>query len=224
MGTSDYSLIRNRIFPMLLSGGALLCGSFFPQEIPLRLAGQAKFPSSQAISWQQTQADVTVSAEDKIKSTIDTYFIIINESLKALELFDFGFLFDLNDVKAWNDYAYERGFMYVRIEADKEMDMPLTSYVYKPEYYSINVNGASADIKMRGWADWIIKKLRERAATNSPWSEHDFRLVLINGQWKIKRVHCPDPDHNVYPRDTDFNKKAEEAVQSLKRLKKHFDP
>jgi hypothetical protein len=55
----------------------------------------------------------------------------------------------------------------------------------------------------------------------SPWTEHEFKLALMDGQWKIKSVRCPDQDHNLYPRNTDFEKEAEKAVRELKRLKKH---
>jgi hypothetical protein len=198
----------------------LFCGLQSSEEAPLRLAGTVKFPSRQAFSWQQTQADDKVAGEDKIKATIDTYFIIINESLKTSVLLDFGFLFDLNDINAWNDYAYERGLMHVRVEVDKSIDSPLISYTYKPEYFSINVNGASADVSMRGFADWIIKGHWGRVET-SPWQKHEFRLALINGQWKIERARCLDVDQDDYPRGTDFNKAAEGAVKELLRLKKH---
>ena len=220
MGIRGYSQASIRIFLAFLCAVALLFGGIFQEEIPLRLAGQAKFPSPQAFSWQQTQENAKASVEDKIKSTTDTYFIIINESLKTLELLDFGFLFDLNDVNARDDYAYERGLMHVSVEVNKEWDSPLISYTYKPEYFSIKVNGASADVDMRGSADWIIKGHWGRVET-SPWQQHLFRLSLIDGQWKIKRARCTDVEHDVYTRGADFNKEAEEAVREIKRLKKH---
>ncbi len=221
MGQGLLSQSKIPAFLSLWLGAALLYGGLYFQEVPLRLAGQAKFPSPQAFIWQQTQADVSIAAEDKIKSTIDTYFIIINESLKTLELLDFGFLFDLNDVNAWNDYAYERGSMHVRVEANRAMDQPLISYAYKPKYFSIKISGASADVSMSGSADWIIKE--DWGAMPSPWHEHKFSLAFLNGQWRIKRARCLDVEHNTYPRDTDFNKAAEEAVIALKKHKKH-DP
>ena len=222
MGQGPFSRARISLFSSFLASAVFLCGSPAFQEVPLRLAGKAEFPWRQAFSWQQTQADDKVAGEDKIKSTIDTYFIIVNESLLRSELLDFGFLFDLNDVNAWNDYAYERGSMHVRVEVNKAMDTPLTSYTYKPKYFSINVNGASADVTMRGSADWIHKGSGGHVDL-SPWAKHIFRLALMDGQWKIKRAQCPDVEHNVYPRDADFDKEAEEAVRELKRLKKH-DP
>jgi hypothetical protein len=220
MGIRGYYQASIRILLAFLCSVALLFGGISQEEIPLRLAGQAKFPSPQAFSWQQTQENAKASVEDKIKSTTDTYFIIINESLKTLELLDFGFLFDLNDVNARDDYAYERGLMHVSVEVNKEWDSPLISYTYKPEYFSIDFNGASADVSMQGSADWIIKGQWGRVQT-SPWQEHEFRLALINGQWRIKRARCLDVEHDVHPRGTDFNKVAEEAVREIKRLKKH---
>jgi hypothetical protein len=153
MGQGLLSKSKISTFLSLWLGTALLYGGLSSEQAPLRLAGQAKFPWPQAISWQQTQADDKVAAEDKIKSTIDAYFIIINESLKTLELLDFGFLFDLNDINAWNDYAYERGSMHVRVEVNRESDLALTSYIYRPDYFSFIYKDASADVKMTGYAD-----------------------------------------------------------------------
>jgi hypothetical protein len=220
MGIRGYSQASIRILLAFLCGVALLFGGISQEEIPLRLAGQAKFPTPHAFSWQQTQASDNINAEDKIKSTIDTYFIIINDSLKTLELLDFGFLFDLKDINAWNDYAYERGSMHVRIEVNRESDLALTSYVYKPDYFSFIYKDASADVKMTGHADWTMKLYGARIVP-SPWTEHEFKLALMDGQWKIKSVRCPDQDHNLYPRNTDFDKAAEGAVRELRRLKKH---
>lgn len=77
------------------------------------LAGEAEFPKEYYAKWLEIQHDSSLNEEAKIKSTVDTYFIQKYESWMTAKLPDFGFLFNLGNTKAFEDYAYERGIHLV---------------------------------------------------------------------------------------------------------------
>ena len=87
-----------------------------------KLAGKVTFPEKEYKEWQITQFNPDLNAEEKIKSTINTFFIAKYESWVKGILFDFDFLFDQTDVQAHEDYAYERGLMHYLLEGWKLID------------------------------------------------------------------------------------------------------
>lgn len=182
------------------------------------LAGSVVFPKPEHDAWLQIQENQTLEAEDKIISTINTYFRLKFESWLRGTLLDFGFVFNLNDNNAWNDYAYERGIFHVNITGWKLYNMLLTSYEYLPEFRKIEVDGDKALVHMFPEA-WISTHPTPDRTDPTPWCDHTFELVLLGGQWLIQKITCDDPFYYAHPRGTDFDKAAESLAKDIKKIK-----
>lgn len=182
------------------------------------LAGSVVFPKQEHDAWLQIQENQALEADDKVISTINTYFLLKLESWLRGTLLDFGFVFNLNDNNAWNDYAYERGIFHVNITGWKLFNMLLTSYEYQPEFLKVEVDGDKALVHMLPEVQIPSRHIPGRVDP-TPWSDHTFELVLLGGQWLIQKITCIDPFYYAHPRGTDFDKAAESLANDIKKRK-----
>jgi len=168
-----------------------------------KLAGVAIFPERLSADWHARQRDPKLDEEAKIKSTIETFFIIKYESWVKGELLDFGFLFDQADPRASEDYAYERSLMFYLLEGYKYADYLLARYDYRPNFYDLAIDGDKAKVAMRPKGTFVERK-RPNKIENSVWTDYQFSLERLDGIWLIKSVSCDDENHAAYPHGTDF--------------------
>jgi hypothetical protein len=180
------------------------------------LAGAAVFPNQHYKEWLKIQQNPDFAAKDKIIHTVNTYFILKYESWLKGTLLDFGFLFNTNDVNAWNDYAYERGIFHVNITGWKCLDGLLKSYAYHPEFYRVEVEGDKATVEMLPDAQIVSQDIPDRNDPG-PWVKHTFELVLLGKSWLIQKILCRDPVYYALPRNTDFDREAEELAKEYKK-------
>jgi hypothetical protein len=174
------------------------------------LAGNAIIPNEDYSAWLKVQMDPSIADKDKVTYTVNTFFNVKYKSWVKLELLDFGFLFDMSDEAAREDYAYERGFYHVMLTAWR--DDPITalkSYKYEPKFYQLTVTNSEARAKINPICTLIHRNPRVPDGY-TPWAVHDFILVHKNYLWLIKRVTSDDPVHNQFPRGSDFNRIAKE--------------
>jgi len=184
------------------------------------LAGNAIIPNEDYNAWLKVQMDSSIADKDKVACTVNTFFNVKYKSWVKLELLDFGFLFDMSDEAAREDYAYERGFYHVMLTAWR--DDPITalkSYKYEPKFYQLSITNSEARAKIHPIAI-LIHKNRKVPDGNTPWTDHDFILVHKNNLWLIKRVTCDDPLHNIYPHGSDFNRIAMEVRKCNQEVEK----
>jgi hypothetical protein len=210
------NFLRQR-FVLFLFLSIFLCPALFASQTT-KLAGKATFPDKEYNEWRMTQFNPDLNAEEKIKSTVNTFFVIKYESWVKGILFDFDFLFDQSDAQAHEDYAYERGLMYLSLEAWKFQDSLLECYEYLPRFYEFKVDGQKATLIMIPEAS-IFFRTAPNMSVSGPWIDHMFSLELISGQWLIKKVSCDDERHEIYPHGTDFEKLAE----TIPERQKEFD-
>jgi len=182
-----------------------------------KLAGQAIFPDKEYKEWQTVQLNPDLNAEEKVKSTVNTFFIIEYESWVKGTLFDFSFLFNQTNPKAYEDYAYERGLMYYKLEAWKLRDNLLERYEYLPEFYEFKVEGQKAILIMRPNAS-IFHQTAPNMSVNSPWTDYKFSLVFLNDNWLIESIECNDEHREDLPHGTDFEKLAATIPERQKKF------
>jgi hypothetical protein len=170
------------------------------------LAGEAEFPKEYYDKWLAAQHDPSLSEEAKVKSTIDTYFILKYESWKTGKLLDFGFLFDLANIRAFEDYAYERGIHLVFLTSQSYRKRLLVRYDYQPRYGKINIEDQSSEVQVWPFAE--IGRNNVGRIETTPWANHDLSLIKLGGTWLIRSLFTDDERHDITPRGTDFNEKA----------------
>jgi hypothetical protein len=180
-----------------------------------KIAGQAVHPDKAYSEWIQAQSNPDLKPEDKIKSTVNAFFIIKYDSWVQGTLLDFGFLFAQTDPQAYEDYAYERGLMHYLLEGWKYGNNLLLSYEYQPKFYDLKVNDQEATVVMRPKAGIVHRKMPQRVH-NGPWTDYVFSLELTGGQWLIRKVLCNDENHEIYPHGTDFGQLAADLPDRLK--------
>ncbi|MHB8094136.1 MAG: hypothetical protein ACYDH0_04265 [Candidatus Aminicenantales bacterium] len=169
MGAKSSSKIRLRFFFFLLAAISLNSAGSLPLQIhPAQtvLAGEAEFPKEYYDKWLAAQRDPSLNEEAKVKSTIDTYFILKYESWKTGKLLDFGFLFDLGSTKAFEDYAYERGIHLVFLTGQSYWERLLIRYDYQPKYEKIKIEGQTAEVQVRPFAE-IVRSYVGRTENHS---------------------------------------------------------
>lgn len=98
--------------------------------------------------WLKTQYDPTLKAEDKIKATVNTYFILKYESWKNGRFVDFAYLFNRTDNISWSSYAYERDLLSICLLNWEYYNSLLRSYDYKPELSGLVVENDHAFIRV----------------------------------------------------------------------------
>jgi len=172
-----------------------------------KIAGQAVHPDKAYSEWVQTQLNPELKPEEKVKSTVNTFFIIKYGSWVQGTLLDFGFLFDQTDPQAYEDYAYERGLMHYFLEGLRYWNMLLLRYEYQPEFFDLKTSEREATVVMSPGASVIYRRAPDRVE-NGPWTDYVFTLELAGGQWLIRGVLCNDELHRVYPHGTDFEQLA----------------
>jgi hypothetical protein len=174
------------------------------------LAGNPSFPAEVYNEWMKVQVDSSVKDADKVACTIDTFFNLKYKSWMKLELLDFGFLFDLKNATAKEDYAYERGLYNLMLTAwrnPKRRRLSIDSYKYEPSYRQLSVNKDKATARIRPNA--VIVLSDTKAVDGTPWQEHTFTLIHKNGLWLIRSLVTADEMHNAYPHGSDFQKIAD---------------
>lgn len=196
---------------LVLCIGLFMASSFLvsslPKEKQTPIAGVAIFPNEEYGDWQKMQLNPAFGNREKIISTINTLFILKYESWLKKTLLDFGFLFDQDDAEALEDYAYERGLLYLSLEGWRYSNTLLKSYQYEPNFYKVSIGKSEATVKMRPNANLVHLHTQGRISS-SPWTEHKISLILKSDRWLIKRIVCDDPAHNIYPHGSDFEKLA----------------
>ncbi|MHB8094133.1 MAG: amidase domain-containing protein [Candidatus Aminicenantales bacterium] len=171
------------------------------------LAGEAEFPKEYYDKWLAAQRDPSLNEEAKVKSTIDTYFILKYESWKTGKLLDFGFLFDLENTKAFEDYAYERGILLCFIAGQRYFKSLLIRYDYKPTYLKANIDERIANVLIRPTAE-IVQADTNGTIDTTPWTDHNLSLIILDGTWLIRSLFTDDEIHDTMPRGTDFDTRA----------------
>ena len=119
------------------------------------LAGETIFPEKEYEEWLEIQADGSITASEKIKNTINAFFLLKYETWYQDKFLDFGFLFNKNDQDAYGDYVYERGLLYIAVETRRYYNSKIYGYDYVPQFRNINISGGTATVKMRPMA-WIL--------------------------------------------------------------------
>jgi hypothetical protein len=180
-----------------------------------KIAGQAVHPDKLYSEWRQAQSNPDLKPEDRVKPTVNTFFIIKYESWVQGTLLDFSFLFDQTDPQAHEDYAYERGLMHYLLEGGKYGDNNLLlRYEYQPKFYDLKINEREATVVMRPKAGIVHRRAPQRV-DNGPWTDYVFTLELAGGQWLIRKVLCDDELHEAYPHGTDFVQLAADLLARL---------
>ncbi|MHB8094134.1 MAG: hypothetical protein ACYDH0_04255 [Candidatus Aminicenantales bacterium] len=171
------------------------------------LAGEAEFPKEYYAKWLAAQRDPSLNEEAKVKSTIDTYFILKYESWKTGKLLDFGFLFELGNTKAFEDYAYERGVLLVYLAGQSYWGGLLARYDYLPTYRKLKIVDRDSEVLICPTAE-IVHADTNGAVDTTPWTDHQITLEKIGGHWLIRSLSTDDEMHDSLPRGIDFNEKA----------------
>ena len=194
------------IFVVLEKQG--ISGQNHTVSIKTPLAGNPIYPENEATEWTTIQQDQNLSAEDKIKATINTYFTLKYESWKRGEILDFAFLVDLSDPQASEDYAFERGLLYYLITGWKFWNALLISYDYDLTYNRIEIDGDQAIVMVFPLAQIVHKDTPDKVDPHS-WTMHNFSLIKKTDRWLIKSIDVKDENHDIYPQGTNFNEFAE---------------
>jgi hypothetical protein len=185
------------------------------QESHGKLPGDAEIPTDFYKEWSEIQGDVSMDTITKIKATVDTYFLVKYESWLLGVLLDFGFLFDLSDSSAFDDYAYERGIHHLFLTGLRYLSSLILHYEYTPEYQQIEINGNLASVIMWPYATYVHRRSPERVDRN-PWVDHYISLVKKENQWLICDLYTHDEMHDSSPRGTDFDKLADTYEERAK--------
>jgi len=144
-----------------------------------------------------------LGAEEKIKSTVNTFFILIYESRKRGVLLDAGFLFNLDDRGAYEDYAYERGLLFLRITGERHINIKLYDYRYHPNYHKIEMNDVNAKVEITPDAD-IMYSDSPNMINTSAYTEYSITFIFKENSWLIRDVFNEDEGHGSIPRGIDF--------------------
>lgn len=169
----------------------------------IKLAGVAVFPAKEHKNWLDVQLNPNLGAEEKIKSTVNTFFILIYESRKRGVLLDSGFLFDLDDRGAYDDYAFERGLLFLRITGERHINILLYDYKYRPNYHKVEINGVDASVEITPDAD-IMYSDSPNMINTSAYTEYSITLVIKENSWLIRDVFNDDEGHQSIPRGIDY--------------------
>jgi hypothetical protein len=206
--------LTRRVASLLFAISSIASYALIVQPFPLQaqgsqtvLAGEAEFPKEYYDKWLAAQRDPSLTEEAKVKSTIDTYFILKYESWKTGKLLDFGFLFDLGNTKAFEDYAYERGVLLVFIAGQTYWKALLTQYQYEPIYKKLTISDQASEVLVTPFAEIAHNDTPDSIET-TPWTDHGLTLLRINGTWLIRSLETDDEIHDQLPRGTDFDEEA----------------
>lgn len=174
------------------------------EQTDVKLAGNAIFPRKEHNDWLKLQQDQSVGFEEKIKSTIETYFMLQYESWFRDELLDFGFLFEQDNRETYECYAHERGLLHLSLKRWRYYNIQLKHYESTPDYIEFTSDSDTAEVKVWPSARIIHKDVPDEV-TESPLHIQTITLVLRNNLWIIQNITSDDSVHNTYPRGTDFN-------------------
>jgi hypothetical protein len=180
-----------------------------------KIAIQAVHPDRAYSEWNKAQSDPDLKPEDKVRSTVNTFFIIMYDSWVEGTLLDFGFLFAQTDPQACEDYAYEKGLMHYLLEGWKYWNVLLAVYDYHPIFYSLKVNEREATVAMSPKASIFFQR-RPDQRESGPWTDYVFSLESVSGHWLIRSVRCNDENHEIYPHGTDFGQMAADFPDRMK--------
>ena len=210
--------VNARIFPVLFLLLALVGSA--PAQVngkgsKTKIAGLAVHPDKSYSEWRQAQFNPDLKPEDRIKSTVNAFFLIKYDSWVQGTLLDFGFLFAQTDPQAYEDYAYERGLMHYLLEGWRYGNNLLLRYEYQPKFYDLKINEREATVVMRPKAGIVHRRAPHRV-DNGPWTDYVFILELAGGQWLIRKVLCNDELHEAYPHGTDFDQLAADLPARVK--------
>jgi hypothetical protein len=179
----------------------------------VQLAGQAVFPEKEHHEWLEVQQNLNLGAEEKIKSTVNTFFILTYEGRTRRALQDFGFLFDLDDINAYDDYAYERGLRFLEITGERYYNIHLQHYVYLPDFERIEISDKEATVEIQPNAEIVYSDTPNRVDPGG-YFKYSFTVVLKEGSWLIRDARCNSIDHQSVPRGIDFNEKAKDVIET----------
>jgi hypothetical protein len=178
--------------------------SINPEQKDVKLAGNAIFPAKEHNDWLKFQQDRSFGSEEKIKSTIETYFMLQYESWFRDELLDFGFLFEQDNSETYECYAHERGLLYLSLARWRYYNIQLKHYESTPDYMEFSLDSDGAKVKVWPSARIIHKDVPD-IVTESPLDTQTITLVLRDNLWLIQNITSDDPERITYPRGTDFN-------------------
>lgn len=212
------SQLISRTFLILFLGLILIISSSLSSHLYQKktpLVGDPISPKKEYNDWLMQQGDPSLETETKIKSTVNTFFLVKYESWVKGRLLDFDFLFDQSNPQADEDYAYERGLMHYLLEGWKYIGYLLSHYEYQPKFYDLKIEGEKAIVMMRPKAGIVHRKTPD-IINNGPWTDYIFKLEFLSGQWLIKSIHCNDELHESYPHGTNFEQLAEALPDKVK--------
>ena len=180
----------------------------------IKLAGLAVFPEKEHKDWLDVQHNPNLGAEEKIKSTINTFFVLIYESRKRGILLDSGFLFEMDDVSAYEDYAYERGLLFLRITFERHINIKLHDYIYHPDYHKIEIIDVNANVEITPDAD-IMSSDSPNIVNTSAYADYSITLVFKENSWLIQDVFNDDEGHQSIPRGIDYVARAKSNLYDI---------
>ena len=199
---SNYK-IANSIFLILFMIGTIfgLNYSFCDQT---KLAGNAIFPDKQYTEWLKTQQDPSLEVAEKIKSTINTYLLLWYESWAQDLLFDFGFLFNKDMADAREEYAYQRGLLYLFMARMRYYDHRLTHYEYNPKFMEFIVDEKKATVKI--WPDGYTVCNDTPDLIGPSMLDNQTLAIVQSGEcWLIEGISSKAERQRLYPHGIDFD-------------------
>ena len=210
------------IFFSFILIGVISLISFNAYNFQKQLAGTAIFPEKEYQEWLQEQENPDLTEEEKIKSTINTYYKLQYESWLNDTLFDFIFLFDKENSEAFKEYAYERGLLYVALNRFRLYNNQIQYYDYDPKFREIHINGQEATVIMDPITRLTLKKSPERIEAGQ-FGVTKCVLMKKNNGWLIRHIWVRDEAHQRFSHDMDFNTWVETSEERDKAKLKEMD-
>ena len=180
----------------------------------IKLAGVAAFPEKEHKNWLDVQLNPNLGEEEKIKSTVNTFFILMYESRKRREILDAGFLFDLDNQSAYKSYAYERGLSFLKITGGTFWNIHLRDYDYKPIFYKFEVSENESTVEILPNAYIAYSDAPKGMYDKSSYGNYSIELILKENSWLILDVFCDDEGHQFSPPGGDYVVRAKSVLYS----------
>ena len=194
-----------------------------PNENQKSLAKHAIFPEKEHKEWLEVQKNPGIDSASKIKCTVNTFFICINETMVKGTLQDFVFLFDRKNDHASLYYSYELGFMYNFLEGWKLINNLWKFYEYRPRFLELVINGKNATVRIHPRTG-VVRSQYPYSVGSGFSSPYTFNLKEVDRLWLIQIAECSNEVHEAYPLGTDFMSQVEEMKKRQEDKKSIKEP
>jgi hypothetical protein len=186
-------------FLILFGACGLAIAPFAVQKAPEE---KAAFPEKRYQEWSRLQKDPRAAEEDKVKSTVTTYFRLVLDSWLAGELRDFGFLFDRRSAEAISDCAFEQSFFGDWLREWKDNGVRLSKDEAEVRILSCWNDGDRAKVRAVPFARFPYIYAGGKDEPRS-LGEQEFRLNRQGRQWLIAGIKGRSDDLNSYLWETE---------------------